>query len=38
MSVEKLKDQIGNGLAKLRRSTVSFEFFPPKDETMERTL
>ena len=39
MSVEKLKDQIGNGLAKLRnRPTVSFEFFPPKDEAMEQTL
>nr|WP_298725014.1 methylenetetrahydrofolate reductase [uncultured Steroidobacter sp.] len=39
MSVEKLKDQIGNGLSKLRgRPTVSFEFFPPKDETMEKTL
>jgi methylenetetrahydrofolate reductase (NADPH) len=39
MSVEKLKDQIGNSLGKLRgRPTVSFEFFPPKDETMERTL
>ena len=39
MSVEKLKDQVANGLAKLRgRPTVSFEFFPPKDETMERTL
>ncbi|WP_116812779.1 methylenetetrahydrofolate reductase [Steroidobacter cummioxidans] len=39
MSVEQLKDQIGNGLSKLRgRPTVSFEFFPPKDETMEKTL
>jgi methylenetetrahydrofolate reductase (NADPH) len=39
MSVEKLKDQIGNSLSKLRgRPTVSFEFFPPKDETMEKTL
>jgi methylenetetrahydrofolate reductase (NADPH) len=39
MSVEKLKDQIGNGLSKLRgRPTVSFEFFPPKDEAMEKTL
>jgi methylenetetrahydrofolate reductase (NADPH) len=39
MSVEKLKDQLGNSLSKLRgRPTVSFEFFPPKDETMEQTL
>jgi methylenetetrahydrofolate reductase (NADPH) len=39
MSVEKLKDQIGDSLSKLRgRPTVSFEFFPPKDETMEKTL
>src|SRR5918995_2725682 len=39
MSVEKLKDQLGNSLGKLRgRPTVSFEFFPPKDEQMERTL
>lgn len=39
MSVEKLKDQIGNSLSKLRgRPTVSFEFFPPKDESMEKTL
>ncbi|GFE86113.1 methylenetetrahydrofolate reductase [Steroidobacter agaridevorans] len=39
MSVEKLKDQIGNSLSKLRgRPTVSFEFFPPKDEAMEKTL
>lgn len=39
MSVEKLKDQLGNNLGKLRgRPTVSFEFFPPKDESMERTL
>lgn len=39
MSQEKLKDQIGNGLSKLRaRPTVSFEFFPPKDEAMEQTL
>ncbi|MFC4308427.1 methylenetetrahydrofolate reductase [Steroidobacter flavus] len=39
MSVEKLKDQIGNSLSKLRgRPTVSFEFFPPKDEAMEQTL
>jgi methylenetetrahydrofolate reductase (NADPH) len=39
MSQEKLQDQIGNGLSKLRgRPTVSFEFFPPKDEAMEQTL
>jgi methylenetetrahydrofolate reductase (NADPH) len=39
MSIEKLKDQIGNSLGKLRgRPTVSFEFFPPKDEAMEQTL
>lgn len=39
MSLEKLKEQIGNGQSRLRaRPTVSFEFFPPKDETMERTL
>jgi len=39
MSVEKLQDQVGNSLSKLRgRPTVSFEFFPPKDEAMEQTL
>lgn len=39
MSVEHLKDHIGNALTKLRgRPTVSFEFFPPKDEQMEQTL
>jgi methylenetetrahydrofolate reductase (NADPH) len=39
MSVEQLKDHIGNGLSKLRgRPTVSFEFFPPKDEAAEQTL
>ncbi len=39
MSVEQLKDRVGNGLANLRgRPTVSFEFFPPKDEQMEKTL
>ena len=39
MSVEKLKDQIGNTASRLRgRPTVSFEFFPPKDEAMEQTL
>jgi methylenetetrahydrofolate reductase (NADPH) len=39
MSVEHLKDRIGNALSRLRsRPTVSFEFFPPKDEAMEQTL
>ena len=39
MSTEQLKDRVGNGLAKLQgRPTVSFEFFPPKDEQMEKTL
>jgi methylenetetrahydrofolate reductase (NADPH) len=39
MPVDKLQDQIGNSLSKLRaRPTVSFEFFPPKDEAMEQTL
>jgi methylenetetrahydrofolate reductase (NADPH) len=39
MSVDQLKDRIGNAGARLRgRPTVSFEFFPPKDEQMEQTL
>lgn len=39
MSVEQLKGRIGNAVSKLRgRPTVSFEFFPPKDEQMEQTL
>ena len=39
MSVDKLKERIGNAATRLRgRPTVSFEFFPPKDEQMERTL
>lgn len=39
MTVEQLKDRIGDGLASLKgRPTVSFEFFPPKDEQMEQTL
>ena len=39
MSVEQLKDQIGNSLSKLRgRPTVSFEFFPPKTAEMEETF
>jgi methylenetetrahydrofolate reductase (NADPH) len=39
MTVEQIKDRIGNAMASLRgRPTVSFEFFPPKDEQMEQTL
>jgi methylenetetrahydrofolate reductase (NADPH) len=39
MSVDALKDRIGGAATRLRgRPTVSFEFFPPKDEEMERTL
>ena len=39
MAVEKIVDRIGNAVTRLRgRPTVSFEFFPPKDEQMERTL
>jgi methylenetetrahydrofolate reductase (NADH) len=39
MSVEEIKDRIGHALSRLRaRPTVSFEFFPPKDEQMEQTL
>ena len=39
MSVEQLKERIGNAVANLRgRPRVSFEFFPPKDEQMEQTL
>ncbi len=39
MTVEKIVDRIGAAAARLRgRPTVSFEFFPPKDEEMERTL
>jgi methylenetetrahydrofolate reductase (NADPH) len=39
MSLEQIKDRVGNTLSKLRaRPTVSFEFFPPKDEAMEQTL
>ncbi|HKU12766.1 MAG TPA: methylenetetrahydrofolate reductase [Steroidobacteraceae bacterium] len=39
MSVDQLKERIGNAATRLRgRPTVSFEFFPPKDEQMERTL
>lgn len=39
MTPEHLKDRIAGSLSRLRgRPTVSFEFFPPKDEHMERTL
>ncbi len=39
MSIEQLKDRIGDAASRLReRPMVSFEFFPPKDETMEQTL
>jgi len=39
VSVEQLKERIGNAVANLRgRPRVSFEFFPPKDEQMEQTL
>jgi methylenetetrahydrofolate reductase (NADPH) len=39
MPIEHLNERIGNAAAKLRgRPTVSFEFFPPKDEQMEQTL
>lgn len=39
MALEKIVDRIGNAATRLRgRPTVSFEFFPPKDEQMEQTL
>jgi methylenetetrahydrofolate reductase (NADPH) len=39
MAVEKIKERIATAVDGLRgRPTVSFEFFPPKDEQMERTL
>lgn len=39
MTVEKIADRIGNAASRLRdRPLVSFEFFPPKDAEMERTL
>ena len=39
MTVEKIVDRIGNAAGRLRgRPLVSFEFFPPKDEEMEKTL
>jgi methylenetetrahydrofolate reductase (NADPH) len=39
MTSEKIADRIGTVASRLRgRPLVSFEFFPPKDEEMERTL
>lgn len=39
MSLEQLKDRIAESASRIRgRPTVSFEFFPPKDEAMEQTL
>jgi methylenetetrahydrofolate reductase (NADPH) len=39
MSLAKLQDGVGEALSTLRnRPTVSFEFFPPKDEHLEQTL
>lgn len=39
MAIEEIKDRIGEAVTRLRsRPAVSFEFFPPKDETMEQTL
>src|SRR5262245_19782404 len=39
MTVQQLKDRIGSTLGRIQgRPTVSFEFFPPKDEAMEQTL
>jgi methylenetetrahydrofolate reductase (NADPH) len=39
MTVEQIVDRIGTAASRLRgRPRVSFEFFPPKDEEMERTL
>jgi methylenetetrahydrofolate reductase (NADPH) len=39
MSKAHIAERVGNTLAKLgKRPTVSFEFFPPKDEHMEQTL
>ncbi len=39
MSVQRLRDGIHENLIRLARPVgVSFEFFPPKDETMEKTL
>jgi methylenetetrahydrofolate reductase (NADPH) len=39
MTLEKAVDRIGTAVSRLSgRPRVSFEFFPPKDEEMERTL
>jgi len=39
MTIERLEDRIGDASSRARgRPTVSFEFFPPKDEQMEQTL
>jgi methylenetetrahydrofolate reductase (NADPH) len=39
MTLEKIADRIGTAASRLSgRPLVSFEFFPPKDEEMERTL
>lgn len=39
MSLEQIKDRIATAASRLSsRPIVSFEFFPPKDETMEQTL
>ena len=39
MSLEHIKDRIAEAASRIRaRPTVSFEFFPPKDATMEQTL
>ena len=39
MTVEHIKERIATTLGRLRgKPTVSFEFFPPKDEQMEQTL
>lgn len=39
MSIEQLRERIEGAAAQLRsRPSVSFEFFPPKDEVMEQTL
>ena len=39
MTLEKIGDRLGQSLSKISRPvTVSFEFFPPKDEPMEQTL
>ena len=39
MTVEQFRERAANTLSRLRSTpTVSFEFFPPKDEQMEQTL